>query len=556
MRRMGALLGAALMVVTAVVVLRLVHERADATDAGGRDHRPDIVLVLMDDFSRELLQTMPEALRMKRQGATYDNAFVVDSLCCPSRSALLTGQYPHQTGVHTNGPNDASRPVGGWQAFVKHGDLRKQFSIPLQRSGYTTGFIGKYLNGYDATYGPDGEVVKPPPRVPGWSEWNMILGGGYNGWGFGNTSLDAKGRVRLTMYPKPPLRRPLRRLDKTYATNVASDLALSFIRRHRDDAKPYFLEVATYAPHQAQRSAYPGDSMFPPAFADRAPAGDPAGGNCGAVRCGDLGVKDLPGFNDPRKDNAPTYLHRDGTTSPAPAWRTNRVTMTRGEAVSLLRERARMVQAIDRLLTRVRRAAGPDAYIFLTSDNGYHLGQYRLNGGKSTPYDADVHVPLVVVGPQVTPGHRKQFVSEIDLAPTFEALAGLRPPAYVSGRSFAATLSRPHARGARFAGFEHTWAGAAPGDPDLDLSVGGTNNIVPSNIAVRSRRGLLVRLDLDKRWNHTRYAYELYRYTKRTPWEKRNVFARDHDKPYARQLMRRLRLLDRCRPARCRAATR
>src|SRR5688572_3462677 len=61
--------------------------------------RPNIVLVLMDDFSLELLATMPEAQRMVAEGASYRNAFVVDSLCCPSRAAILTGQAPHHTGV-------------------------------------------------------------------------------------------------------------------------------------------------------------------------------------------------------------------------------------------------------------------------------------------------------------------------------------------------------------------------------------------------------------------------------------------------------------------------
>ena len=56
------------------------------------DKRPNIVLVLMDDFSLELLATMPEARRMRAAGATYRNAHVVDSLCCPSRASIFTGQ--------------------------------------------------------------------------------------------------------------------------------------------------------------------------------------------------------------------------------------------------------------------------------------------------------------------------------------------------------------------------------------------------------------------------------------------------------------------------------
>jgi hypothetical protein len=63
-----------------------------------------------------------------------------------------------------------------------------------------------------------------------------------------------------------------------------------------------------------------------------------------------------------------------------------------------------------------------------------------------------------------------------------------------------------------------------------------------------------VRVDLDNTWRGTDYAWELYRYD--VPWEDRNVFAEDHVRPWARQLMRRLRTWDDCAPAQCRAATR
>ena len=55
---------------------------------------PSIVLVLMDDFSLDLLDTMRSAERMRRTGATYEHAFVVDSLCCVSRSSTSPGSTP------------------------------------------------------------------------------------------------------------------------------------------------------------------------------------------------------------------------------------------------------------------------------------------------------------------------------------------------------------------------------------------------------------------------------------------------------------------------------
>ena len=514
------------------------------------DPRPDVVFVLMDDFSLELLATMPEAQRLKADGASYDNAFVVDSLCCPSRASIFTGQAPHQTGVLTNTPNDYGQPIGGFEAFVQYGNLEKSFNVALQASGYTTGFIGKYMNRYEAT--TVNGVTQPPPPVPGWTDWEAILGGGYNGWGYKSTRLDEAGHVVLDDHPKPAITDPA--IDEQYATNVAADKAVDFIRRHRDQEEPYFLEVAVYGPHSQLNAAYPGQPQFPSAMADRAPAGQPTGGNCGLKPCGDLTLADLVGYGDPRADNAPTYLDADGTTRPAPAWRTNDILLTDAQALTRYRDRARMVQSIDRMIGRIRAEVGPNTYLVLTADNGFHLGQHQLNGGKGAPYDSDSRVPLVVVGPGVVPGARQQYVNNIDLAPTFEQLAGLEPAAFRSGIGFAKTFADPRAATARYAFFEHTYAKSVPGEVDLDMGSGGTIDIIPSFVAVRGDRGLLVRLDLDKSWTGTDYAWELYRYDR--PWEDVNVFATDHAKPWARDLMRRLQRWDGCTPAQCRAAAR
>ena len=487
---------------------------------------PNIVLVLMDDFSLELLRTMPTAARMMQEGASYPNAYVEDSLCCVSRASIFTGQYPYQHGVFTNTSNlpNPLGPIGGWPAFLANGDDERSINVRLQDAGYTTGFIGKYLNQYE--YDPrTGEF----PSVPqGWSDFRVIFGGGYQGWNYASTHVD-DGEVKLQLHPAPPDDAPPWIKDRAYVGTFTQAQALDFIGAHEDDDSPYFLEVSTYAPHPRVQKygTYPDDPMFPAAFRDRPHAGLPDG-NCGLVACSDLSIADLPGFNDPREDNAPKYT--DGT--PAPAWRVNKVTLTRREAVNGLRNRARVVQSVDRMLARIMDSVDPNTYIVLTSDNGFHLGQHQLDRGKGTPYDSDVHVPMLIVGPDVTPGERAEVAMNIDLAPTFEDLAGLTLEPYRTGISLVPSLDDPTRHRRTYAFFEHTWARAAPvagppvpgGNADPDGGYGaGTLGTIPSYIAVRGPSGLLVRLDLDNSWDGVETAWEFYDYTD-LGWEKTNSY--------------------------------
>src|SRR3954452_807837 len=100
------------------------HAGVKTDKTGTSDKRPNIVLVLMDDFSDDLVAAMSSAAEMADRGASYPNSFVVDSLCCVSRTAILTGQFPHQNGVRSNTSSvrDARGALGGWPAFLDNGN--------------------------------------------------------------------------------------------------------------------------------------------------------------------------------------------------------------------------------------------------------------------------------------------------------------------------------------------------------------------------------------------------------------------------------------------------
>ena len=92
--------------------------------------RANIVFVLTDDLSMDLLRYMPHVQAMERDGLTFSNYFVSDSLCCPSRASIFTGNLPHDTHVYNNVP-----PNGGLATFRAHNEERHTFAVALTRVG-------------------------------------------------------------------------------------------------------------------------------------------------------------------------------------------------------------------------------------------------------------------------------------------------------------------------------------------------------------------------------------------------------------------------------------
>ena len=237
-------------------------EHACAGNPARAAKQPNIVFVLMDDFSMDLLPTMRSAGAMERQGASYPHAFVTDSLCCVSRASMFTGQYPHQTGVRINTPSslDPTQPLGGYEAFEAYGNGERTFAVRLQQAGYTTGFVGKFLNRYE--YVPGGRRAAPPP---GWSDFNVLFGSAYDGWGF--WPLVRRGRAD----ERPPAtasRRPTpapRQKDRSYAGTVTQRIALDFIARaprRRAAVLPRGRAVRAAQPDRA-RGRLPGRPVLP-----------------------------------------------------------------------------------------------------------------------------------------------------------------------------------------------------------------------------------------------------------------------------------------------------
>jgi N-acetylglucosamine-6-sulfatase len=400
--------------------------------AAAKGQRPNIVFVLTDDLSWNLVGYMPNLKRMQREGTTFTDYYVTDSLCCPSRATMFTGNYPHNTGVFTNGGAD-----GGYGAFNANGNQHKTFATAMQSAGYRTAMMGKYLNGY--------RPKKPVP--PGWNEWD-VAGNGYPEFDY---TLNENGRI--VRYGQRP---------SDYLTDVLARKGTGFVHRAARDGKPFMMEIATFTPHGPYTPAPRDANKFPNLKAPRGPA-----------------------FNEADTADKPAWLKDRPKLTPRQI----------SDIDTAFRKRAQAVQAIDKMIGDLRsalQAAGTarDTYVVISSDNGYHLGEHRLARGKQTAFDTDIKVPLVVTGPGVRPGRRIGGLAQnTDLYPTFQDLAGMPVSAAVDGRSLAPALKGGSLPERDAVLIEHHGPNLDPSDPDRQGNGAGNP---PSYEAIRTRDAVYV----------------------------------------------------------------
>ncbi|HEY3191290.1 MAG TPA: sulfatase [Solirubrobacterales bacterium] len=351
-----------------------------------KQKRPNIVLIMDDDQSVNLQQFLTKTnADIAAHGVTFDNSFVNYSLCCPSRSTLLTGQYAHNHGVRGN-----QLPSGGYSKLAP--TLGNTLPIWLQRAGYYTGHIGKFLNGYGTT-SPDTEVP------PGWNEWygsldnpDSFTGGTYTAYGY---TLNENGQI-VHYGSTPDVADPA-----TYQTDVYSQKAADFIRRRAPSRKPFYLSVAPRDPHAEAGSC------------------NCAGDN---PRAAPRYEGTLAGLTAPRN---PDFNEADVSDKPSNIKNLSLLNATQTAGVDArYRARAEAVLGVDDLVQNVvgtLQATGElkNTVLMFTSDNGFFHGEHRVPQGKVRLYEPSIRVPLLIRGPGVPKGvHRRQPVGNVDLAPT------------------------------------------------------------------------------------------------------------------------------------------
>ena len=106
--------------------------------ADGKSRRPNILLIVSEDTGQDFscygdtnVRT-PHLDSLAEQGVLFENAYVTQSVCSPSRSTIFTGLFPHQNG-------QLGLATHGYTMFRS---FPTSYSI-LKQAGYATGLIGK-----------------------------------------------------------------------------------------------------------------------------------------------------------------------------------------------------------------------------------------------------------------------------------------------------------------------------------------------------------------------------------------------------------------------------
>jgi arylsulfatase A-like enzyme len=360
--------------------------------------RPNIVFIMTDDHAAHAISaygskvnTTPNLDRLAKEGALFTSVFATNSICTPSRAAILTGQYAHLNGV---------------TMFNRFDSARMTVARLLQQGGYYTGMIGKWHLGSD-------------PQ--GFDRWEIFPGQG-----------DYVDPVLYTATGE-------KKYTGQYATDVVTDLALEFIAKRPTD-KPFFLMLHHKAPHRPWTpNAAHGAEFSAKTIPEPATMWDDYQGRTDALHENKQRLVDLTKA-DVKLDPP------DGLTGDA---------LTRWKYQRYMQDYLATVQSVDdnvgRLLDALDTAGlGRNTIVIYTSDQGFFLGDHGLFD-KRFMYEESIRMPFLVRWPAtIKAGSRVDAMGlNVDFAPTFLDVAGLPASPDMQGHSLAPVLRGQTPRGWR-----------------------------------------------------------------------------------------------------------
>ncbi|NOY36486.1 MAG: sulfatase, partial [Chlorobi bacterium] len=394
---------------------------------GNNTSRPNIIYIMSDDHGYQALSCYDSTLirtpnldRIASEGVLFSRAFVTNSLCAPSRAALLTGKFSNKNGLYIN--------RGGYNLFDS-----SQVTFPklLQQAGYQTAIVGKWH-------------LRSTPT--GFDYWNILPGQGQY---YNPDFIEMGNRKRI----------------EGYVTNLITDAALRWLR-NRDKAKPFCLLIHEKAPHRPwmpdttdlhlfEDENFPVPENFFDDYAGRRGAKEQKMSVIEDMDIVyDLKMVDREGEIKGRYRRAMEGMLARMTPEQRKAWDAEYLPKAEAFKNAGLSGKQLAVWKLQRYLTDyLRCVAGVDrntgrllAYldssglaentvVVYSSDQGFYLGEHGWFD-KRFMYEESFRTPLIMRYPGMKKrGEIPALVQNIDLASTFLDIAGAPIPAEMQGRS-------------------------------------------------------------------------------------------------------------------------
>lgn len=349
----------------------------------------NFVFIMSDDHAAHALSCYgskinqtPNLDRIAKNGMRFSNCFVNNSICTPSRAAILTGKYSHLNGVTVFNRFDGSQP---------------HVAKLLRQAGYQTAMIGKWHLFSDPT---------------GFGYWNVLPGQGR----YYDPVMIEMGKTNTL---------------KGYVTDLITDLSIDFLKK-RDPAKPFMLFCHHKAPHREWTPGPKHTNLYeninipePVTFND-----DYSGRSRAAAEATMRIERDLKKTDV--KQTPPGGLSGEALKK----WHYQRY----------IKDYLRCIASVDdnvgRLLDYLEQSGlAKNTLVIYTSDQGFFLGEHGWYD-KRFMYEESLRMPFVVSLPGVIkPGSLNDaMILNVDFAPTLLDLAGVSVPADMQGRSIAPLL--------------------------------------------------------------------------------------------------------------------
>jgi len=489
---------------------------------------PNILFIFSDDHACRTigaygcgLHKTPNIDRIAEEGAVFLNSFCENSICQPSRAAILTGKHSHLNGVTDNG-----KPWDGTQLI---------FPRELKKAGYQTALRGKWH-------------MVPAPENGEFDSWEVLDGFGHQGCYYTPEFLNENGTATR----------------EGYSTDVITDEAIKWLNEERDPKKPFLMMCQYKAPHVPRMPAlryldHYKDMEFPEPetllddYKGRpylAKHWMPVAGSDAAINIFSEEEMDMLRGKIPVSKKMIGTSHYFDRMDPdvrekyfAAYEEENReyIKMVQSGELSLggkkktvadkkyryqrfIKDYLRVVDGIDDNVGRLLKwlddnKLADNTIVVYSSDQSYFTGEHYM-AEKRWMYEQGLKMPFVIRWPgHIKAGTRHEaMIQNIDYAPTFLSAAGLSVPDEMQGRSLLPLFDGSTPDGWRDSVYYHYYAH-------------GKHN-VPRHDGVRSGRYKLINFYTDD-------AYEMYDFES-DPNEMNNVFNNPEYKEVRKKMEREL----------------